>query len=64
MQNNMNPMQMMQNLKQFASGIQGNPQEIAMKKIQEAGLNQQQLNQLQQQANSIYAMAQQFGIFK
>lgn len=62
MQNN--PMQMMQMLKQFMSIFNGNPKEEAMRRIQEAGLNQQQLNQLQAQANSIYATAQKMGLIK
>lgn len=62
MQNN--PMMMLQQLKQFMGSFNGNPQEEAMKKIQAAGLNQNQLNQLQAQANTIYAMAQKMGIIK
>lgn len=59
-----NPMQMMQQLKAFMSGYQGNPKDEAMKMIQQSGMNQQQLNQLQNQATSIYKMGQQMGLFK
>lgn len=59
-----NPMEIMQQLKSFMSGYKGDPEQEARKMIQQAGLNQQQLNQLQSQANSIYAMAQQFGLIK
>ncbi len=51
-------------LKSFMSGFKGDPEQEARKMIQQAGLNQQQLNQLQSQANNIYSMAQQFGLFK
>lgn len=59
-----NPIQMMQQLKGFMDGYKGNPQEDAMKMIQQAGLNQNQLNQLQSQANNIYQMGKQMGLFK
>lgn len=59
-----NPMQMIQMLSRFASGYKGDPQKEAMAKIQEAGLNQQQLNQLQNQANQLYQIGKQFGVFK
>lgn len=57
-----NPMQMMQQLSSFMNGYRGNAKDEAMKLIQ--GLNQQQLNDLQNQANAIYAMGQRMGMFK
>lgn len=63
MQNN-NPMQMMQQFRQFMSGYKGNPQQEAMQMIQNANLNQNQLNKIQGAANMIYGMAQKFGILK
>lgn len=59
-----NPMEIMQQLKTFMGGYKGDPEQEARQMIQQAGLNQQQLNQLQSQANSIYAMAQKFGLIK
>ena len=59
-----NPTEMMQQLKNFISGYNGNPEQEARQIIQQSGLNQNQLNQLQSQANNIYAMAQKFGIIK
>lgn len=54
----------MQQLKSFIDGYKGNPKEDAMKMIRESGLSQTQLNQLQNQANNIYAMGKQMGLFK
>lgn len=59
-----NPMQMMQQLKQFMNGFSGNPQEEAMKRIQQANLSQRELNELQSTANEVYAFAQKLGIIK
>lgn len=59
-----NPMQMMQQIKSFMNSYQGNPKDEAMRLIQQSGMNQQQLNQLQNQATSIYKMGQQMGFFK
>lgn len=61
---NNNPLQTMAQLKQYMNDFNGNPQEMGMRKIQEAHLNQQQLNALQQQANYIYSLAEKFGLIK
>lgn len=60
----MNPMAMMQQLSSFMSGYKGNPKEDAMKMIQGSNMSQQQLNDLQNQANAIYIMGKQMGLFK
>lgn len=57
-------MQMIQMLNQFASNYKGNPEQEARQAIQNANLNQAQLNKLQTTANMIYGMAQKFGILK
>lgn len=62
MQNN--PAQLMQMLNQFATGYKGNPEQQARQLIQQANLNQSQLNKLQNSANMIYGMAQRFGLIK
>lgn len=63
-----NPMQMMQMLSQFIDGKNGinagNAEQIGRQMIQNANLNQSQLNKLQNGANMIYGMAQKFGIIK
>ena len=63
-----NPMQIMQMLNQFADGRNGlnvnNAEQMGRQVLQQANLNQNQLNKLQQSANMIYGMAQRFGIFK
>lgn len=58
-----NPQAIMQ-LISFMNNYKGNPKEDAMKAIQNAGLNQQQLNELQNQANALYAMGRQMGFIK
>lgn len=59
---------MMQMLKQFISGSNGlnqaNAEQIGRQMIQNANLNQAQLNKIQNGANMIYGMAQKFGILK
>ena len=62
MQNN--PLQLMQMFSQFITGYKGNPEQEARQMIQNANLNQAQLNKIQSSANMIYGMAQKFGIFK
>lgn len=55
----------MQQFQQFMNGYKGgNPEQMGRQMIQQANLNQQQLNKLQTTANMIYGMAQKFGIFK
>jgi hypothetical protein len=49
---------------QFITGYKGNPEQEARQMIQNANLNQAQLNKIQSSANMIYGMAQKFGIFK
>lgn len=62
MQNN--PAQLMQMFSQFMERYKGNPEQEARLKIQQANLNQAQLNKIQNSANMIYGMAQRFGILK
>lgn len=57
-----NPMQMMGQIKNFAKGLQGNPEEMARKAIQ--GMDQRTLNQLQRETNELYNIAREFGIIK
>lgn len=59
-----NPMQVIGQISQFAKGYNGNAEEEARKAIKAAGLNQQQLNELQMQANELYSFAKQMGIMK
>ena len=59
-----NPAQLMQMLNQFTSGYRGNAEQEARQLIQQANLNQSQLNKLQNSANMIYGMAQRFGLLK
>lgn len=63
-----NPIQVMQMFSQFTNGRNGldvnNAEQMGRQVIQQANLNQRQLNKLQTTANMIYAMAQKFGIFK
>lgn len=60
-----NPMEMMQQFAGFFNNYQGkNPQQEAMQMIQSAGLNQRQLNKLQNTANAMYGLAQKMGILK
>lgn len=59
-----NPQQLMQMFNQFATGYKGNPEQEARQLIQQANLNQAQLNKLQNSANMIYGMAQRFGLLK
>lgn len=51
-------------LNQFMRSFQGDPKAEVMKRIQSSGMNQQQLNQLQEQANQLYLMAKNAGIVK
>ena len=59
-----NPMQMMQQLKQYINNYQGNAEQEARQKIANAGLNQKQLNELQSTATMIYNMGKQMGFIK
>lgn len=63
-----NPMQIIQSLNQFL-GMNpdlntSNAQEIGQKLIQQANLNQTELNKIQNMANMLYGIAQKFGIFR
>lgn len=66
MQNN--PMQLMQMFSQFADGRNGlnvnNAEQMGRQVLQQANLNQKQLNQLQSSANMLYGMAQKFGLIR
>ena len=61
-------MQIMQMLNQFIDGSNGlnvnNAEQMGRQMIQQANLNQNQLNKLQSSANMIYGMAKRFGIFR
>lgn len=61
-------MQIMQMLNQFIDGSNGlninNAEQIGRQMIQQANMNQNQLNKLQSSANMIYGMAKRFGIFR
>ena len=59
-----NPMQMMQQLKDYMTNYRGNPELEARQMIAQAGLDQKQLNDLQKTANMIYGMAQMMGFIK
>lgn len=61
-------MQLIQTLNQFL-GMNpdlntSNAQEIGQKLIQQANLNQTELNKIQNMANMLYGIAQKFGIFR
>lgn len=61
-------MQIIQSLNQFL-GMNpdlntSNAQEIGQKLIQQANLNQTELNKIQNMANMLYGIAQKFGIFR
>lgn len=61
-------MQLMQMLSQFIDGRNGlnvsNAEQRGREIIQQANLNQNQLNKIQNAANMVYGMAQKFGIIK
>jgi len=57
-----NPMQMMQQLQQFKSQIQGDPKKMVEQLISSGQISQQQLNQFQNQANQIMAMMRKMNI--
>lgn len=57
-----NPMEMMNQLSQFAKSLTGNPEQMARKAIQ--GMDQRQLNQLQRRTNEIYNTFRSMGIIK
>lgn len=59
-----NPMQMMVQFSQYINNYRGNPQQEAMRMIQQSGMNQQQLNKLQNTANAMYSLAQRMGIIR
>lgn len=63
-----NPMQLMQMLSQFTNGANGlnvnNAEQKGREILQQANLNQNQLNKIQQMANMVYGMAQKFGIIR
>lgn len=63
-----NPIELMQMLNQFTDGSNGlntqNAEQRGRMIIQQANLNQSQLNKIQSMANMIYGMAQRFGILK
>ena len=59
-----NPMQMMVQFSQYINNYRGNPQQEAMRMIQQSGMNQQQLNKLQNTANAMYSLAQKMGIIR
>lgn len=61
---NQNPIQMMQQLKQYMSNYKGNPEQEARQMIANAGLNQKELNALQSTANMLYGMGKQMGFIK
>ncbi len=49
---------------QYINNYRGNPQQEAMRMIQQSGMNQQQLNKLQNTANAMYSLAQRMGIIR
>lgn len=63
-----NPMELMQMLSQFADGSNGlnvnNAEQRGRQILQQANLNQSQLNKIQSMANMLYGMARTFGILK
>lgn len=59
-----NPMQIAQMLQSFMGGYKGNAEQEGRQMIQNANLNQSQLNKLQNAVNMIYRIAQRFGILK
>lgn len=59
-----NAMQMLGQINDFAHRYKGNAEEEARKAISASGLNQQQLNELQRQANELYGFARQMGLMK
>lgn len=60
-----NPFQTIMQVKNFMSNYKGaDPRAEAMQQIQQCGINQSELNELQKQATDILSMCQQFGLFK
>lgn len=53
MNNNINPMNFMQQFQNFKRNFQGNPQQAVMNMLNNGQMSQQQFNQLQAMANQI-----------
>lgn len=60
----MNPIQTINELKQFMSNYQGNAQQQVTQIINQSGMNQNQLNELQRQANELYNEFRNMGLIK
>lgn len=59
-----NTMQVLNQFANFAQGYKGNAEEEARKAIQKTGISQQELNELQLQANELYTFAKLMGIMR
>lgn len=59
-----NPMQTINELKNFMGNYKGNAQQEATRIIQQSGMNQAQLNDLQKKANELYSTFQTMGLIK
>lgn len=55
-QNNKNPMQMLNELNQFAKGIQNNPEQEVLNLLNSGQMSQEQFNQLTQIAKQVQGM--------
>lgn len=60
----MNPIQTINELKTFMSNYRGNAQQQATQMIQQSGMNQAELNELQRKANELYSTFQTMGLIK
>lgn len=58
------PLQTINELKNFMGNYRGNAQQQATQLIQESGMNQKDLNELQRQANELYTAFQNMGLLK
>ena len=59
-----NPMQTINDLKNFMNNYRGNAQQQATQAIRDSGMNQQELNELQRKANELYNQFQNMGLIQ
>lgn len=59
-----NPIQTINELRTFMSNYRGNAQQQVTQMIQQSGMNQAELNNLQRKANELYNEFQNMGLIK
>lgn len=59
-----NTMQILGQINDFAHRYKGNPEDEVKKAIQQTGISQQELNDLQLKANELYSFAKNMGLMK